>query len=146
MKVTEIMSSAVQMVEPETDLVAAANLMRKFDIGSLLVGSNGCVAGIVTDRDMVLRGMATGNHVTDLTVAEVMTRDPMFCMVDDTVVQAARIMEDSQVRRLPVLNPDRSVAGIVSLGDICTHTPRNLAGELIEEVSKPAHHDLVEAS
>lgn len=146
MNVTETMSSAVQMVGPETDLVTAARLMKEFDIGCLLVGTNDCVAGIVTDRDFVLRGMTTGGDIGDLTVAEVMTRDPMFCMVDDTVAQAARIMEDSQVRRLPVLRADRTVVGIVSLGDICTHAPRNLAGELIEVVSRPAHHDLVEAN
>lgn len=146
MNVTEIMSSAVQMVDPETDVVTAARLMREFDIGCLLVGANGRVAGVVTDRDMVLRGMTTGNDVSDLTVAEVMTRDPMFCMVDDTVLQAARIMKDSQVRRLPVLNADRTVAGVVSLGDICIHSPRNVSGELIEEVSKPAHHELVGAN
>lgn len=145
MNVKEIMSSAVQMVAPETDLVTAARVMKEFDIGCLLVGANSCVAGIVTDRDMVVRGIACGNHVSDLTVAEAMTRDPMFCMADDTVMQAARIMEDNQVRRLPVLNADRTVAGIVSLGDICTHAPKNLAGELIEEISKPAHHELVEA-
>lgn len=143
MIVTEIMSSAARMVGPETDLLTAARLMKAYDIGCLLVGANRCVAGIVTDRDMVLRGMTTGNHVSDLTVAEVMTRDPMFCMLDDTVMQAARIMADNQVRRLPVLNADRSLAGIVSLGDICTHSPRNLAGELIEEVSKPLRHELV---
>lgn len=146
MSVTEIMSSAVQIVGPQTDLVTAARLMEEFDIGCLLVGSNRCVAGIVTDRDIVLRAVTTGNDICDATVAEVMTRDPMFCMIDDTVAQAARIMEDNQVRRLPVLNADRTVAGIVSLGDICTHASKDLAGELIEEVSRPAHHDLVEAN
>lgn len=144
MNVTEIMASAVQILEPGESLVTAAGIMKEFDIGCVLVGSNGHLAGIVTDRDFVLRGIAVGNHVSDMTIAEVMTRDPMFCSVDDTVLQAARIMKDNQVRRLPVLNADRTVAGIVSLGDICTHAPHNVAGELIETVSTPEHHDLVE--
>lgn len=144
MNVTEIMASAARMVKPDTDVVMAAKVMREFDIGCVLVGSDGHVAGIVTDRDLVLRGVTAGNHISDVTVAEVMTRDPVFCSIDDTVSQAARIMQENQVRRLPVLNPDRTLAGVVSLGDICTHAPHNLAGELIESVSTSAHHGLVE--
>jgi len=145
MNVTEIMASAVQLVKPDDNLVAAAKLMKEFDIGCLLVASESRVVGIVTDRDLVLRGLSSSNDVSEISVAEVMTPDPMFCTVDDTVRQVARIMEDSQIRRLPVLNADRTVAGIVSLGDVCTHTPHNIAGELIEEVSRPAHHELAES-
>lgn len=144
MNVTQIMATAVHMLNPGESLVTAARSMREADIGCVLVGSNGHLAGIVTDRDIVLRGIAKGNHASDMTVAEVMTRDPMFCSVDDTVLQAARIMKDNQVRRLPVLNAERTVVGIVSLGDICTHAPQNVAGELIETISTPERHDLFE--
>jgi len=144
MNVQEIMASAVQMVEPDKDLVSAAGRMKQYDIGCVLVGYGDHLAGIVTDRDIVLRGVATGNGTNDITVSEVMTRDPAFCSVDDTVRQAAMIMEDNQVRRLPVLDAQRKVVGIVSLGDICTHAPHALSGELIESVSTPAHHDLAE--
>lgn len=146
MQVTEIMAGAVQIVEPDDDLATAARIMRDFDIGCLLVGSDSRVVGIVTDRDLVIRGLAAGPEAATTSVAEVMTRDPMFCSVNDTVRQAAMIMEHNQVRRLPVLNADRTMAGIVSLGDICTHSPRTLAGELIEEVSRPTHHELLESS
>lgn len=144
MNVTEIMASAVQMLEPDANLVQTAEVMKEFDIGCVLVGSAGRVAGIVTDRDIVLRAVAGGNHLSEMTVAEIMTRDPTFCSVDDTVQQAARIMADDQIRRLPVLNTDRTLAGILTLGDICTHTPHNLAGTLISEVSRPVHHELAE--
>lgn len=144
MNVTEIMASVAQVLEPDENLVTAARVMKEFDIGCVLVGSEGCVAGMVTDRDIVLRGVSSGNSLSEMTVAEIMSRDPTFCSVDDTVQQAARIMADNQVRRLPVLNADRTLAGIVSLGDICTHAPHNLSGELIDELSRPLHRELAE--
>lgn len=144
MNVTEIMASAAQMLEPDESVVTAARIMKDFDIGCVLVGLEGRVAGIVTDRDIVLRGVANDGDIAEMTVAEIMSSDPMFCVVDDTVQQAARIMADDQIRRLPVLHVDRTLAGILSLGDICTHTPHNLAGALITEVSRPVHHELAE--
>ena len=126
MKVAAVMSSPVQMVDPETDLVTAAGLMKEFNIGCLLVGSSGHLAGVVTDRDIVLRAVTSGNHYADITVAEVMTRDPMFCVADDDIVQAARIMQECHVRRLPVLGADRTVVGIVSWSDLCTNPPGNI--------------------
>ena len=144
MNVTEIMAGSVQMLEPGEPLTSAARIMKEYDVGCVLVGCEGRVAGIVTDRDIVLRAVAGDNDIAELTLVEIMSRDPAFCSVDDTVLQAARIMIDNQVRRLPVLDGDRAVAGIVSLGDICTHAPPNLAGELIAEVSRPLHHELAE--
>lgn len=146
MNVKEIMASVVHMVQPEDDLATAAGMMKEFDIGCVVVGSEDGLVGIVTDRDLVIRGLAAGADAASMSVAEVMTRDPMFCSVDDTVRQAAMIMEHNQVRRLPVLDADRKVVGVVSLGDICTHAPMNLSAELIESVSKPAHHEIVETT
>lgn len=146
MNVTEIMASAVQILAPEENVVEAARIMKQFDIGCVLVGSSDQVAGILTDRDIVLRGVASGKALSEMTLGEIMTRNPAFCSIDDTVQQAARIMEKHQVRRLPVLNTDRTLAGIVALGDICTHAPQNLAGELIEEVSSPVHHELAKTA
>ena len=88
------------------------------------------------------RGLATGAPLDCMTAADVMTPDPVSCRLDDTVNQAAFIMEKNQVRRLPVLDDDIHLAGIVSLGDISRHTRHQLAGELIEEVSKPVHREL----
>jgi CBS domain-containing protein len=145
MNVSEIMAAVVQMVRPEDNLGTVARVMKKFDIGCVLVGSNHGVVGIVTDRDLVLRGLSAGDEACSMSVAEVMTPDPMFCTTDDTVRQAAIIMQHNLVRRLPVLNADRTVAGIVSLGDICCNTPSNLAGQLIAELSRPRKHSLAEA-
>lgn len=145
MNVGEIMAGVVQMVKPEDDLATVARVMKKFDVGCVLVGSEKRVVGIVTDRDLVIRGLCAGPEASTMSVAEIMTADPMFCTVDDTVKQAAMIMEHNLVRRLPVLNADRTVAGLVSLGDICRHAPSNLAGVLITELSKPSKHSLAEA-
>jgi CBS-domain-containing membrane protein len=76
----------------------------------------------------------------------VMTSDPVCCNVDDTVNQAATIMEANQIRRLPVLDFDQNLCGIVTVGDICTHAPHEISGELIEKVSKPGHTFLAESA
>jgi CBS domain-containing protein len=142
MDVRQIMASSVRLLDPHDNLVRAARQMKKFDIGCVLVGSWGRVAGIVTDRDMVLRCLAIGYDPAEVTLAEVMTRDPTFCVAYDSVLQAARIMRDNQVRRLPVLESDRNLAGIVSLGDVCARCPPNLAAWLIEAVSRPRNHEM----
>jgi len=142
MKVNEIMANIVQIVGWEEPLQKVARIMRDHDIGCVLVGSKDKVDGILTDRDIVCRGLAIGAPLDCMTAADVMTPDPVSCRLDDTVNQAAFIMEKNQVRRLPVLDGDNHLAGIVSLGDISTHTRHQLAGELIEEVSKPVHRDL----
>jgi CBS domain-containing protein len=142
MKVNEIMANIVQIVGWEDSLLMVARIMRDHDIGCVLVGSKDKVDGILTDRDIVCKGLAMGAPLDCMTAADVMTRDPVSCRLDDTVNQAAFIMEKNQVRRLPVLDDDNHLAGIVSLGDISRHTRHQLAGELIEEVSKPVHRDL----
>ena len=146
MKVSEIMANIVQMVARDDSLYKAAKTMKKHNIGCLLVGAGESLEGVVTDRDLVCRGMASGQPVDDMTVADVMSTEPFWCREDDTVNQAASIMEERQVRRLPVLDRDECVVGVVSLGDICTHAPHELAGELIEEVSRPEHSFLAETA
>ena len=142
MKVNEVMANIVQIVGWEEPLQNVARIMRDHDIGCVLVGSKDKLDGILTDRDIVCRGLAIGAPLDCMTAADVMTPDPVSCRLDDTVNQAAFIMEKNQIRRLPVLNDDNQLAGIVSLGDVSRHTRHQLAGELIEEVSKPVHRDL----
>ncbi len=146
MKVSEIMANIVQMVDREESLQKVAKIMKDYDIGSVVVGTENRLEGLLTDRDIVCRGMASVMPLSQITAADVMTSNPVCCRADDTVNQAANIMEEKQVRRLPVLDYENRLVGIVSLGDICTHTQRKLAGKLIEEVSKPEHHDLAETA
>ena len=145
MKVSEIMASIVQNVGWEDSLTTVARIMKEHDIGCVTVGTSNKLDGILTDRDIVCRGLAIGAPLECMTAADVMTTDPVTCRVDDTINQAAFIMKKHRVRRLPVVDNDDRLAGIVSLGDISRHSRRQLAGELIEEVSKPAHRDLATA-
>jgi CBS domain-containing protein len=146
MKVSEIMANIVQKVARDDSLYRAAKIMKKYDIGCLVVGAGDSIEGVVTDRDLVCRGMASGQAIDNMTVADVMSPEPFWCLGDDTVNQAASIMEERQVRRLPVLDRDQRVVGVVSLGDICTHAPHELAGELIDEVSRQEHSFLAETA
>lgn len=142
MNVSEIMANIVQNVGWEDTLITVARIMKEHDIGCVTVGTSDKLDGILTDRDMVCRGMAVGAPVDCMTAADVMTPNPVTCRADDTINQAAFIMEKHQVRRLPVLDSDDRLVGIVSLGDISTHSSHHLSGELIEEISRPAHRDL----
>jgi CBS domain-containing protein len=137
MRAREIMCSVVRMLNPDQNLVAAARLMKQHDIGCILVGSEGHLVGIVTDRDIAVRGVLRDCKPGSIRLAEVMTRDPVFCKVDDTLLQIARIMEENQVRRLPVLDAGRRVVGLVSMSDVCAHAPHQISGELIRAVSRP---------
>ena len=146
MNVREIMASIVQKVNPEDSLYKAARIMKEYDIGCVLVADDGSLLGVITDRDLVLRGLANPAALSGTTIADVMTPEPVCCSVDDTVNQAAAIMEVHRIRRLPVLDFHRKLCGIVTLGEICTHAPHDVSGELIEEVSWPGHSCLAESA
>jgi CBS domain-containing protein len=145
MKVSEIMANYVQNVGWEDSLTTVARIMKDHDIGCVTVGTGNKLDGILTDRDIVCRGLAIGAPLDCVTAADVMTPDPVTCRVDDTINQAVFIMKKHRIRRLPVVDDDNHLAGIVSLGDISIHSRHQLAGELIEEVSRPAHKDLATA-
>ena len=146
MKVSEIMASIVQLVDKEAPVGKVASIMKDYDIGCVVVGSKDRLEGLITDRDIVCRALANGKPLDRARARDVMTSKPATCRDDDTVKQAAAIMERKQVRRLPVLDYDRHLVGIVSMGDICTHAPQELAAELIGEVSRPEHRDLAETA
>ena len=146
MNVSEIMTSIVQTVDRKTPLENVAKIMRDYDIGCVVVGTENRLDGLITDRDIVCRAVASGEPLEGLTAGDLMTPKPVFCREDDTVKQAAAIMERNQVRRLPVLDFDHRLVGIVSTGDISTHATHELAGELIEEVSRPEHRNLAQTA
>jgi len=139
------MANYVQNVGWEDSLTTVARIMKNHDIGCVTVGTSDKLDGILTDRDIVCRGLAIGAPLDCMTAADVMTPGPVTCRVDDTINQAAFIMKKHRIRRLPVVDDDNQLVGIVSLGDISIHSRHKLAGELIEEVSRPAHKDLATA-
>jgi CBS domain-containing protein len=120
-------------------LKEAAERMRDLDSGVLPVGQQDRVVGMLTDRDITIRATAAGKDPNQTRVEAVMTPDVVYCYEDEDARDAARKMEEHQLRRLIVLNRDKRLVGILSLGDLAVHTADDrLAGEVAEAVSEPA--------
>lgn len=135
-KIKEVMTPEVRVIAPESTVLEAAQRMKELDVGSLPVLDGDTLLGMVTDRDIVVRLVAAGDHADATAVREVMTAPIVFCFEDQDIEDVARLMEVQQIRRLIVLNADRRLAGIVSLGDIAVKTGREyLGGEILEKVS-----------
>ena len=138
MLVRDIMTTNVELVDPNIKLSEAAKKMRDLDVGFLPVGENDRLVGTVTDRDIAVRGIAEGKDPKSENIRDIMTPDVHYCYANQDIDEAARIMEDNQVRRLVVLNDDKRLVGIYSVGDIATRTDNpDLSSEVLEEVSKP---------
>ncbi|MEM9965895.1 MAG: CBS domain-containing protein [Asticcacaulis sp.] len=117
MRIYDVMCTDFKIVSPETSLRVAARLMRDYDCGYLPVGDNDRLVGAVTDRDIVVRGLGEGLG-PEATIDEVMTDRIVYCFENDDVLEAAQHMKDQQIRRLAVLNAEKRIVGVVSLGDI----------------------------
>jgi len=140
MKVNEIITHDPEVIRPETALIEAAQKMKSMDIGMLPVCDGDRLVGVITDRDITVRGVAQGSDPKTARVQEVMTPEVIYCFDDEDVKEAAKKMEEKQVRRLPVLNREKRLVGIVSLGDLAVRTGKeHLAGEVLERVSEPGH-------
>jgi CBS domain-containing protein len=137
MKVHQIMTGRPRTVAPENTLVEAAGLMRELDVGALPVLDHNQLAGMVTDRDVVVRGVADGRDPANATVSEVMSGGAEFVFGDQEVEEAVRVMERRQIRRLPVLDRGKRLIGIVSLGDIATSSNPAFSGMALRDVSEP---------
>jgi len=135
-KVCDIMSPNPQVVTPEESLKRAAALMRQLDIGVLPVCSGGQVLGIVTDRDIAVRGVAAGLGPDSGCVSDVMTRDVMCAGENQDSDELISLMSDCQVRRVPVINQNKELVGIVSLGDLATHHVQHTE-ETLREICEP---------
>lgn len=140
MRVSEVMTRSVTCIRPEASLQEAAAKMKSLDIGPLPVcDDNNQLVGMLTDRDITVRATAEGEDPTVIRVRDVMTPEVVYCFEDDLVSEAARVMQEKQVRRLVVLDRDRRLVGIVSLGDLAVETgDEELAGQTLGEVSERA--------
>ncbi len=139
MHLSEIMTPNVKVVHPDASLQEAAVQMRQQDVGMLPVCDGERLLGTVTDRDIVVRAVAEGADLYRMRVAQVMTPEVLYCFEDQEVEDAATVMNDHQVRRLPILDRDLRLVGIVSLGDVSVRTgEKELAGEALEGVSEPS--------
>jgi CBS domain-containing protein len=139
MKVRDIMTREVKIVSPADVLQSAAQLMEKNDFGMVPVGENDRLVGMLSDRDITVRGVARGLAPDRATVRDVMTTDVKYVYDDETVDDVSRHMSELQVRRLPVLNREKRLVGIVSLGDLAVKDPSD-AGEALHSISQPGHH------
>ena len=139
MKVKEVMHKGVDWVSPDTPVTEIAKLMRKHDIGAIPIGENDQLIGMVTDRDIVCKGLAEdGFDASRATARGVMTPGIHCCGEEDDLAKAVRHMEELKVRRLPVINKNKRMVGILSLGDISQSAPKDLLSEIVKSVS--AHH------
>jgi CBS domain-containing protein len=118
MKVSEIMSRRPALIDPGTTIAAAARTMRDGDLGCLLIGRDGQVFGIVTDRDIVVRALANGTNLARERVGDVMSSEVLSCFEDQPVETVAKVMAEHGVRRLPVLDRRGRLVGVVSLTDL----------------------------
>jgi CBS-domain-containing membrane protein len=134
--IADIMTRSIATVQRDETLQAAARRMQEMDVGSLPVLDGKAVAGIVTDRDIAVRGVAEGMIPQESRVADVMTEEVRFCRADDSVEQVMEEMGDLQVRRLPVLDANNEIVGIVALADIATRQSTH-TDETLREISTP---------
>ena len=134
----ELMSRDVKVVDPDMSIVEAAKKMRDGDFGMLPVGEDDRMIGTISDRDIVIRAVAEGKD-TNTKVRDVMSEGIAWAYEDDTVEQAARIMSARQVRRLPVLDRNKRLVGIVALGDFAVESSEiQPAAKALAEISKPS--------
>ena len=139
MDLRDIMSRNVEVVNASASLEDAAIKMKNLDVGLIPVCDGDRLQGVLTDRDITIRATANGRDPKITKVTDVMTTDIAYCLEDQEVEEAVSLMEARQIRRLPILNQNKSLVGIVSLADIVVHVgDRDLSGETLEEISAPA--------
>jgi len=136
MLVREAMTDNVYIVTPDQSIRDAARLMAQNDIGSLPVGENERLVGMITDRDIAVRAVADGKS-PDTKVRDVMSSEVLYCFEDETLEQVARNMGDMKVRRLPVLDREKRLVGIVSVGDLARTEDEVTVGAAVSEISEP---------
>ena len=139
MKVKEVMHKGVDWVGPDTPITEIAKLMSQHDVGSIPIGEDDKLIGMVTDRDIVCKGLAqNGFDARRAKARDVMSEGIHCCREDDDLAKAVLHMEKLQVRRLPVINKSKRMVGIISLGDVSHSASGDLLSECVKSVS--AHH------
>jgi len=139
MNLRDIMTSDVECVRPEDTLQEAARKMKTLDVGMMPVcGDQDKVVGMLTDRDITIRATAEGMDPKTTKVRESMSADVVWCYDDQDTEEAARLMQEHQVRRLLLMDRNKRLVGVVSLGDLATGSKRERAGQVLQGVSEPS--------
>ena len=135
-KISEVMTTNVKVVRPDETVQNAARMMADMDVGAIPVCDGTKLLGMVTDRDITVRATAEGRG-GETKVSEVMTRDVVWCTEDDDTQEVLDRMAASQVRRIPVVDQDKNLVGIVALGDLAIEEEENV-DETLRDISMPA--------
>ncbi|WP_448204363.1 CBS domain-containing protein [Azospirillum sp. sgz302134] len=142
MTIRDIMTRDVQVVGPNETIRKAAQLMDQLNVGVLPVCEGEKLVGMITDRDITVRATSAGMAPDQCKVSEVMTTEPRFCYEDDPVNEVSRLMGGQQIRRVPVVDRDERLVGIVSLGDLATDAKdERTASTALEQISSPSEPD-----
>lgn len=137
MRICEIMSHEVELIDPGSTIRDAACKMRAEDIGAIPVGENDRLVGMITDRDIVVRCVAEDRQPSQCLVRDAMSKKVCYCFEDDDLDAAAHIMAEHQVRRLPVLNRNKRLVGVISLADL-SHCESPVIKSALEGISEPS--------
>jgi CBS domain-containing protein len=142
MQIREIMTRDVDVIPPSASIRDAAAKMKELDVGVIPVCDGEKLQGMLTDRDIAIRAVAEDRDPSQTPVSEVMSTEIAYCFEDESLEQAANLMESKQIRRLPIVDRNKQLIGIISLGDISVRTEgsrqKDLAAEALEQISEPA--------
>ncbi len=134
------MNSRVKLIHPDNTITEAADKMKEFDVGMLPIAKDDKVIGVITDRDLVVRGIAGNGKPGSTEVSKIMSTDIIACYDDQNIDEVAQTMKENKVRRVIVLNrKNDQMAGVISLGDLAGHTNAETSGEVLSKVSQPDH-------
>jgi len=140
MKLSEIMTRNVEVMQPDDSLQSAAKKMRDRNIGFLPVCDGETLIGVLSDRDITIRALAEGMDVSIMLGRDLMTTPAIYCFDDQDVDEAAKLMEENQIRRLVVVDrEDKRLVGVISLGDLARHETADLSGQVLQKISEPDH-------
>jgi|SRR5215211_3854033 len=138
MKISEIMTQDVIVIQPDDSLQSAAKKMRDLNIGFLPVCDGENLLGVISDRDITIRALADGMDVNIMLGRDLMTTPAICCLEDQDLSEAAKIMEENQIRRLVVLSrEDKRLVGVISLGDLARVETTDRSGRVLQKVSEP---------
>ena len=137
MKVSEIMTTNVECISPDAGMTEIANRMKTLDVGFLAICENDRLVGTITDRDIVIRGIASGKNLDTLKARGIMSDDVFWCYEDDDIKDVAGKMREKNVRRMVILTRDKRLAGVVSIGDI-SKVEEKESGKTLKDITEAA--------
>lgn len=135
--ISEIMTRDVTVISPDDSIQRAAQMMKDWNVGALPVCDGQRLVGMISDRDITIRATAAGQAPDQIKVADAMTAEVLWCFEDQTVGEVLQQMGDAQIRRIPVINRDKQLVGMVSLGDIATRHAAD-TDDTLEDISMPS--------